>query len=172
MFRFETPLSPEECRSRIRARAGRGRGIGPHVIGACRGSRVRLRYRGRIRHAWAPVFHGRVMSAAEGSVIQGGFFERAWLRLLMPVAAAAGAAVALAVFGWSLLQFWKAPSWFEVFASVFLALWLVLMAGVAVAGVRCWRRLGLKDRLEILRFLRAHLEVRRVSLPAPPGAGE
>jgi len=166
MLRFETPLSPEECRSRIIARAGRGRGIGPRVVGVYRAHKLRLRYRGRLRHAWAQTFRGRVIRTAEGAAIQGRFLERAWIRLLMPVLAAVAAAIALLVFGWSLLQFWRAPSWFELFASVFLVLWLVLAGGAAIAAVRCWRRFGLKDRLEILRFLRADLRVHRVAVPA------
>lgn len=168
MLRFETPLSPEECRSRIIARAGRGRGIGPRVIGTCRAHTLRLRYRGRMRHIWAQTFRGRVIRAPQGSVIQGRFSERVWVRLLVPVAAVAAGGVALLVFAWSVVQFWRAPSWFELFASVFLALWLALTGGAGLAGVRCWRRFGLKDRLEILRFLRADLQVRRAAVPAEP----
>jgi len=171
MLMLETPLSPDECRSRIIARAGRGRGIGPRVVGTCRAHRIRLRYRGRIRHAWAPTFRGRLTRGSEGSVIHGAFVERAWIRMAMLLMGTSAAAVALLVFGWSVVQFWKAPSWFELFASVFLALWLGLIGAAAAAAVHCWRRLGLKDRLEMLRFLRADLRVRRARPPVETEGG-
>ncbi|HXE80569.1 MAG TPA: hypothetical protein VNK41_07445 [Vicinamibacterales bacterium] len=169
MLRFETTLSPDECRSRVIARAGRRRGIGPRVVGTCRSRQLKLRYRGRLRHAWAQTFSARITRKPGGSVIEGRFWDRFWIRILTPIAGAAAAALALAALGWSACRFWKAPSWFELFASVFLALWLAMFGAAARAGLRCGRRFGLRDRLEILRFLRTELRCRRV--PVPPMNG-
>ncbi|HTH49669.1 MAG TPA: hypothetical protein VMB21_19300 [Candidatus Limnocylindria bacterium] len=87
---LHTPLTPEVCRERLSLATDHDEVANwPHFKGClpflCRmkGERFRLRCRRTGRNSFAPRFHGRLLSSAEGTKVEGRFKMHLFTRIFM-----------------------------------------------------------------------------------------